>query len=161
MNPMSQYQSVDREAVWAALFAWFQSEMPAGMFASMGRKHKLPPDLGTAEQPAFFLVQVKEQHKPKPRGVPTQLVLHGYIILYFQAPGVDEDIGQETVLAATQMNQMLLAIDNALQPDNLIAGVFTLGGLVSHCWIDGDTDMDPGIFGSQAAAILPIHILVP
>ncbi|HVJ09267.1 MAG TPA: hypothetical protein VM554_12875 [Acidisarcina sp.] len=158
MNP---YQSVDREALWAALFAWFQSKLPAGMFVSIGRKHKPPPDLGIAEQPALFLIQTKEQHLPKPRGVPTRLMLEGYIILYCQAPVVDEDVGQETTLAATQLNAMLKAIDDALQPDNLVDGVFTLGGRFSHCWIEGETSLDPGIFGAQAAAILPLKILVP
>jgi hypothetical protein len=217
----SQYQSVNREAIWAALFSWFQSKLTApeweastayalnaivtdpqghlqqattggtsgatapawndsggtttdgtaptqitwqdtgAGFVSMGRKLKPPPDLGVAEQPAFFLVEGQEEHKPRPRGVPTQLLMHGFIIFYFQAPVVDEDIGQETVLAATQMNQMLLAIDSALEPDNPIAGVFTLGGTVSHCWIEGKTTKNPGTFGPQAFAMIPIHILAP
>lgn len=213
-----QYKAVDREAVWAALFAYFQGILtappwaastaytlgqvrtdPEGHlqkvttpgtsganpptwndaggttadlsplvwtdtgpgFVSVGRKHVAPPDLVTAAQPAMFLIQVKETHQPKPRGVPTKLVLHGFIILYVPAPVADEDIGAETVLAATVLNQLYKAIDAALEPDDPGSAVFTLGGMVSHCWIEGDTDQDPGIFGPQAAAILPIHILVP
>jgi hypothetical protein len=215
---LQQYQAVNREAIWASLFAYFQGKLwappwvagtaytlgqvvtdPQGHlqkvttagtsgatapawndaggttpdlsplvwtdtgpgFVSMGRRHVAPPDLVTAAQPAMFLIQVKEQHAPRPRGVPTKLVLHGYLILYVPAPVADEDIGAETVLAATTLNQLYQAIDAALEPDNVGQGVFTIGGLVSHCWIEGDTDQDPGIFGSQAAAILPIHILVP
>jgi len=157
-NP--QYAAVDREAIWAALFAWFQGQV-GSLFVSMGRRHIAPPDLVTAAQPAFFLIGVKESHKPRPRGLPTQLILHGFIILYAPAPVADEQIGAETVLAATTLNTLFNAIDAALTPDDPIQGVFTLGGLVSHCWIEGDTDLDPGIFGSQAAAILPVHILVP
>jgi hypothetical protein len=130
-------------------------------FVSIGRKHKAPPDLTMAEQPALFVVQVKEEHKPKPRGVPNRLVLHGFLILYVAAPVANEIIGQETVLAATTLNTLFQAIDQALLPDNLTQGAFTLGGLVSHCWIDGDTDQDPGIWGAQAAAVIPLHILVP
>lgn len=157
---MSVYQSIDREAIWAALFAYFQTKL-SGQFTVMGRKHKMPPDLTTAEQPAFFLVQVKESHGPKPKGVPTRLTLHGFIILYALAPTIDQPVGAETALAATTLNDMYKAIDQALLPDNLGTGAFTLGGLVSHCWIEGETDQDPGILSDQAAAILPIHILVP
>jgi hypothetical protein len=213
-----QYQPVDREAIWSALFAYLQAKLcappwitgtvyalgavctdpsgglqraivpgtsgatlpafgvtPAAVpdgpdlqwqyqgagFVSMGRKHKPPPDLGPAEQPALFLIQVKETHVPKPRGVPTKLALHGFLIIYLEAPVADEYIGQETVLAAAQLNNLFFAIDSALEPDNVLSGVFTLNGTFSHCWIEGDTSQDPGIFGSQAAAIIPIHILVP
>lgn len=156
---MQQYSSVDREAVWAALFAHFQASL-SGQFVTLGRRHIMPPDLVQAMQPAFFLIQVKEGHKPTPRGVPTALTLHGFIILYAPSPVVDEAPGQETALAATALNGFFKAIDDALQPDTQ-GGVFTLGGLVSHCWIDGDTDMDPGIYSQQAAAILNLHILVP
>lgn len=130
-------------------------------FVSMGRKHIAPPDLVSAAQPACFVLGVKETHNPRPRGVPTKLTLHGFLILYAPAPVADEDIGAETQLGATFLNNLFFAIDAALEPDNIMQGVFTLGGLVSDCWIEGDTDLDPGIFGSQAAAILPIHMLVP
>jgi hypothetical protein len=144
--------TADNDIVW--------QDTGAG-FVSMGRKHIAPPDLVTAAQPACFVIGVKETHNPRPRGVPTKLTLRGMLILYAPAPVADEDIGAETQLGATFLNDLFFAIDAALEPDNVVQGVFTLGGLVSDCWIEGDTDLDPGIFGSQAAAILPIHILVP
>ena len=156
------YFSINREAIWAGLFTYFQNNTGlASQFVSMGRRHVQPPELVLALQPAFFLVQVKEQHEPPKGGMPTRLCLHGFIIIYVPAPVVDEDIGQETVLAATTLNQIYKAIDDALQPDNPGTGKFTIGGLATHCWIEGDTDQDPGLFGQQAAAILPIRILVP
>lgn len=157
---MIPYTSVDREAIWVALYNWMVLQV-GPQFTSIGRKHIAPPDLIYAAQPALFVVQVKESHMPaKPPGAPTKLILHGFFIVYCPAPTVDEDIGAETVLAATTMNGLLRAIDDAMQPDSP-NGKFTLGGLVEHCWIEGDTDMDPGIFGDQAAAILNLHILVP
>lgn len=131
-------------------------------FVLIGRKHKAPPDLSPVEQPALFVVQVKETHVPqKPPGAPTKLVLHGFLIIYLTASAVNEDVGTETLLAATQLNALFTALDQVLLPDDPISGKFTLGGLVTHCWIEGDTDQDPGILGQQAAAILPVHILVP
>ena len=162
---LNQYAAVNREAVWAALYAWLQSQL-GGSFTSMGRKHVAPPDLTIADQPALFQVAGKEVHIPqKPPGAPPKIVLRGWLILYVYDQSHDEDIGSEQLLAETTLNNLLMAIDTALAPDTVAAipggeGKFTLGGLVTHCWIEGDSDLDPGIFGPQAAAILPLNILV-
>jgi hypothetical protein len=164
---LNQYTAVNREAIWAALFAWFQSQL-GGQFQTMGRKHVAPPDLTIADQPAFFQVAGKEVHFPRQStfsGMPVRLQLKGFLILYLFDASPDEDIGQEQLLAETTLNGMLKAIDAALTPDMVPSlpggeGKFTLGGLVTHCWIEGDSDLDPGIFGPQCAAIVPINILV-
>ena len=160
MSWLTQYQAVDREAIWAALFAQFQSQLSA-QFASMGRKHVSPPQLSVADQPAFFQVAAREKRWTKPPGTATQLQLEGFLIVYVFDESPAEDIGQEKLLAETTLNNLLKAIDAALEPDNLATGKFTIGGLATHCWIEGNADLDPAIFGPQAAAILPIHILVP
>ena len=157
---LSQYAAVNREAIWAALFAWLQSQL-SGSFVSMGRKHVPPPDLTAAEQPALFQVAGKEIHIPqKVPGAPPKLLLRGWLILYIFDKSPAEDIGQELLLAETTLNTLLQAIDSALVPDDLGTGKFTIGGKVTHCWLEGDSDLDPGVFGPQAAAILPINILV-
>ena len=127
----------------------------------MSRKHLMPPDLTFEAQPAFFLVQTKESRAGSMQGTPNKLALHGFIILYLSAPETNELPGEETALASSLLNEIFQAIDYALVPDNMQTGKFTLGGLVTHCWIEGELDQDPGIFTAQAAAILPIHILVP
>jgi hypothetical protein len=130
-------------------------------FAAMGRKHKKPPTLTRAEQSSLFVVQAKETHIPQgPPGMPQKLVLHGFLIIYLLGPTVIENIGDETWLAATELNGLSTAIDNAFQPDHVSSGKFTLGGLVTHCWIQGDASQDPGILGPQCAAIKPLHILI-
>jgi hypothetical protein len=155
------YSGVDREAIWAALFALLQSKLSAS-YITMGRHHVMPPALSPEQQPALFAVPVRETRGPRPPGVPVKLTLDGYLILYFQAPSpLLEKIGSETVLGATTLNGLLKGIDDALEPDNPTTGKLTLGGLVDHCWIEGDADMDTGIFTQQGAAIVPIRILVP
>lgn len=164
---LNQYAAVNREAIWAALFAWLQSQLGT-QFKSMGRKHIAPPDLTITDQPALFQVAGKEIHLPKQSsfsGLPVRLQLKGWLILYLYDSSPNEDIGQEKLLAETTLNNLLQAVDAAFTPDIVPtvpggAGKFTLGGLVTHCWIEGDSDLDPGIFGPQAAAILPINILV-
>ena len=130
-------------------------------FVSVGRKHKAPPRLTRAEQPALFVIGMKEDRVPqKYPGVPNRLILHGFLILYLMAPQANEDVGTEQELAATELNLRLRAIDDLLLPDRL-TGKFTLGGLVEHCWIEGTVSLDPAVLGPQAAALVPIHILVP
>jgi hypothetical protein len=64
------------------------------------------------------------------------------------------------------MNTLLGAVDDALAPDGPKQpwnpqNVQTLGGLVEHCWTEGDTDKDPGISTNQGFAVIPVYILVP
>ena len=165
---LAQYAAIDREAIWAALFAWLKSKLlatasPPGPFVAMSRKHTPPPGLVKADQPALFQVAVKEIHLPKSStfsGMPVKLQLKGFLVLYAYDDSPDEDIGSETVLSETTMNNLLFAIDGMFIPDDLGTGKFTIGGLVTHCWIEGDSDFDPGIFGPQCAAILPLNILI-
>jgi hypothetical protein len=154
------YAGVDREAIWAALFAYLQTQLSAS-FVTMGRKHIQPPALSLDAQPALFLLQIRERRQGSKRGLPNEIVLHGLIVLYVPAPATDELPGQEQELAATALNGFFQAIDDAMRPDNQMTGKFTIGGLVEDCAIEGEVDQDPGIFGPQAAAILPIRIVVP
>jgi hypothetical protein len=158
---MGLYSGVDREACWAALFAKLQTALGDDL-VTMSRQHIMPPTLTPEQQPALFLVQARETRKPTPAGAPVQLVLNGFLILYLQVPApLDEIPGEETTLAATQMNALLQSVDDAMQPDDLTTGRLTLGGLITHGWIEGDVEMDPGIFSQQGAAILPVKMLVP
>lgn len=158
---MGQYSGVDREPIWAALFALLQAKVGSS-YQTIGRHHVQPPQLAAEMQPALFLVQSRETRMSKPPGTPVRLLLSGFIVLYFQAPApLLEGIGAETVVGATALNALLKGIDDALQPDDICVGKLTLGGLVTHCWLEGDVDMDTGIYTQQGAAILPLRILVP
>jgi hypothetical protein len=162
---MGLYDAIDREACWAALLALLEAKLitepVSPQLITLSRRHKMPPQLALEEQPALFVVQTRESRKPTPPGMPVQLTLHGFLILYAPMPAVmDEAAGQETALGATVMNDLLQAIDNALRPDG-VDGKLTLGGLVTHCWLEGDVDMDTGITSQQGAAILPVAMLVP
>lgn len=158
---MGLYSGVDREAIWAALFALLQAQVGAS-YVTLSRHHVMPPTLIADLQPALFLVQSRETRGISVKGATVKLTLSGFLVVYFQAPApLLEDIGSETVVGATALNALLKGIDDALQPDNPCTGKLTLGGLVTHCWIDGDVDMDTGIYTQQGAAIVPLRILVP
>lgn len=151
--------SINRETIYSALFSRLQTQL-AGSFTTIGRRHVMPPDLGPAQQPALFVCGVRESHEPHPViRTSGKLKLMAMLFVYCYDSGINEQPGQEAQLGATQMNTLLAAIDDALAPD--ISGFQTLGGLVYHCWVEGDTDIDPGILGQQAAAFVPVNMLVP
>ena len=156
----NQYSSVDREVIWSALFAHFQSKLKDN-FVTMSRRHVMPPELPVEAQPAFFQLQLRERREGSKRGLPNMMVLSGFLIIYLPSPSTGEILGSETLLAATQLNAIYKAIDDALLPDNAQTGKFTIGGLVTECLIAGEIVQDPGIFSDQATAMLPIHLLVP
>lgn len=160
---MGLYDGIDREARWVALFTLLTTKLASAGIVTFSRKHLQPPTLTPEQQPALFLVQARETRRGTPViGAPVQLILNGFIILYLQGPAsLDEVVGQETELAATQLNALLKGIDDSLAPDSVVTGKQTLGGLVTHCWIEGDTEMDDGIYSPQAAAILCVRMLVP
>ncbi len=161
MPSQPAYAAPPTEPIWAALFALLQAKLAAS-YVTMSRRHTRPPALVADQQPALFLVQARRTFTPRPPGVPVKLTLSGFVILYFQcpAPGLDP-VGAETVLGATTLNQLADGVAAAFAPDDTLTGKLTLGGLVTHCWLEGDADEDPGIYTQQGAAILPVKILVP
>jgi hypothetical protein len=130
-------------------------------FVSMGRKHVKPPQLKTPDQPALFQVFAEETGIPqKPPGNPAKLLMKGFLVVYAYNPSPQENIGQEQLLGETIINNILFAIDGALQPDDPNSGKFTIGGLVTHCWREGRAVIDPGIFGNQLGALLPLNVFI-
>lgn len=158
--------SVNREAIYAAVLSLFQAKL-ASNFTTIGRRHRAPPkDLTSAQQPALFICEAQEQTVPKPPGTSGKKTLRALLFVYAWIPGLIEAAGAETVIPGAVINGLLQNIDDALAPSGSSQpwapqNVQTLGGLVSHCWIEGDTDIDPAIFGQQAVAVIPLHILVP
>jgi hypothetical protein len=162
--------SIDREQIYTALFNRLKGKLAGSSLVTIGRRHIAPPSLSPAQQPALFVCGVGESSDPKPRGTTGKLKLTAVLFLYAWESAVNETPGTEHDLAATQINQLRKAIDDALAPTKVFPngaefpdpnGVQTLGGLVSHCWTEGDTLIDPGIEGQQAFVTIPISILVP
>jgi hypothetical protein len=147
---------VNREPIYVALFDLL-SEALGDTLTTIGRRHipSPPPEM----QPALFICGVRESEDPHPRLAGGKLTLDVIMFLYVWGSGINEVPGQETVLTSTTINQILLAIGTAIGVP--VGQSQTLGGLVQHCWIQGNTDIDPGIFGQQAVAVIPVKILVP
>jgi hypothetical protein len=137
-----------REPIYEALFAVL-SAIPNLVTTSRRLQHW--SDVPAASQPALFQSQKKELQVPK-KGFPAKVTLQCDIYLYVNT---GNDL---SVTPATTINPLMDAIEAALAP-NPATGVQTLGGTVSHCWIEGEIMSDEGVLGPQGVLIIPVFIL--
>lgn len=147
--------AIVRETIWKALFAKLTA---SASFETAARRPYLPPDNTVAvplNQPAIFLVEGDEEQTQR-RNLPNTAVLTGQIWIYCKTPDPQTP-------GATILNPLLDAVDAAMAPDDVAQNVMTLGGLVTHCWIEGKVikvvgDLNPD---GQCFASIPVRILVP
>jgi hypothetical protein len=144
---------MNRELVYAALYAKLAAS--AG-FVTTSRKLRHWSDVAAEEQPALFVIQTNEPVQQQ-RGMPPKWTLrvNAYIYVNTQAQSDTE------VVPSQLLNPLLDAVEAVLAPDDVANYVQTLGGLVSHCWIEGPIETSEGCLGDQEVAIVPIAMLVP
>lgn len=147
--------NVTRETVYAALFALLSN---VDGFVTYSRRLKHWSNVIAEEQPALFQVQGHQAPQQTGRGIPPKWLLRAELYVYVNA-GKDS-----SVVPAISLNKLLDSIEAALKPStgtDLMQNVQTLGGIVSHCWLDGEIEVFDGALGEQSIAIVPISILVP
>jgi hypothetical protein len=137
----------NRETAYVALFSLFQG---LGVFKSCTRRLKHWQDVPAEDQPALFMEHAGEVASIV-RGQPTRIVLEVNIWIYVRSDS--QPVG-------TVLNPLLDAVEKALQPQNDGDHVLTLGGVVHHVWIEGQTQIFEGNLGEEAVAIVPIKMLV-
>jgi hypothetical protein len=123
-----------------------------GQLAYTSRKVKLWADL--TAQPALCQAEPKEAIS-QVTGLPSKRLLKAsWMLFHSTATG-------SLIPPTITNNNALDAIEALLAPPDDGTGRQTLGGLVHHCWIEGDIFKDPGDLDDQALLIVPISILVP
>ena len=153
--------ALDREALTLALFNRLVAALPALKFSSrrpIGWEE-------VPEQPALILVKDSEG-AVSVKGQPTVWALAFSAVIYTQ------NSDDPTESPETQQNALLNAVEAALERtkgETALAGAAfmdtpddprtTLGGLCSHCWINGTVESDGGSMGRQGVLIIPIEIL--
>lgn len=139
-----------REAIEVALFILLSAS--AG-YITTSRKMVLWDQLGPDQKPALYLQVPGEDHlHEQAEGIPDVTVLTANVFIYAHVG--DGQVG------STILNALLDALSTALTP-NVMTGRTTLGGLVSHVWIEGTVFRDPGDLDNEAVAVVPLRILVP
>jgi hypothetical protein len=144
---------MDREAVFNALFARATAVAwgdPPARFAYAARRVRLYPDLPAL--PALCQAEHDETHVATAGLYPKRTLGAAWMIHHATA--------DPQATPASVNNAILDAVEAQLSPDSA-DGCCTLGGLVAHCWIEGEVFKDPGDLDGQALLIVPIRMLVP
>lgn len=137
-----------REDIYIALF---QRLSACAEFITASRRMRHWSDVAPADQPALFQCEPRQIAQRSP-GLDTVWLLPVDAYVYVNT-GADRDMAPGRI-----MNPLLDAISAALAPDNPMTNKCTLGGLVVHCWIEGEIETDEGALGDQGVAIIPIVI---
>jgi hypothetical protein len=143
---------MNREAIYTALFSLVSG---SASFVTTGRRVKLWSDMNPSDFPALFVNQRDNGYSRGGEHVPAKVTLEADIIIY-TSTGLDPN-----VVPATELNNLLDAIDTALAPSPVPNSRQTLGGLVEHCWIEGQIIVVPGDSDGIGLAMIPVKILVP
>ncbi len=135
--------NVARESVMAALLAKlgavaFSSPVNgASSFVTIGRRLKLFTDVPKSQRPALFVLEHREQQAYQNEALPAKTILSVDLFVYI-------DSSDQHCVPAIALNTIMDAIEAALKPGPLDNARQTLGGLVSHCRLDGPVLKDPG-----------------
>lgn len=137
-----------RKAIYAALFNKIKT-IPG--IVTTSKKLKMWSDVSPAQQPHISMRRLNDAPVQQ-RGVPTKWYMHRELYLYVIDKGPDGP--------GDKLDDLLDSIISiALAHDHPSKDVCTLGGLVEHCWISGEIQIDDGSLDGQGVAIIPIEIL--
>jgi hypothetical protein len=151
--------NVAREAVMAALVAKlngvvFSAPVNGQMsFVSVSRRLKLWSDVPKSQRPALFVSEHREQPSYQSEALPIKTTMSVDLFVYI-------DSSDFNTTPAIALNVMLDALDAALRPLPADNNRQTLGGLVSHCRIDGQVLKDPGDLDGDGLLWVPIKLFV-
>jgi hypothetical protein len=143
--------AIVRETYYAALFALLESVVTTPALVTIGRKVRVLDGMNDGELPALFMA-VGKQPTTRQQSIAKHR-LEAHVFLYAANP--DQNTTADMVL-----NGLIDAVEAALEPSPGFTNQ-TLGGVVSHCWIEGDTEVFAGPLGTRAAAIVPVVMVVP
>ncbi len=156
-----------REAAFSALWAltagvsWVPDPahpLVTRTWVTRNRRSKLFADVAAGQQPAIFQWEHGEQIAQKTK-MPYRRMWYAKWLVY-QITASDD-----AVAGGIENNMILDALQAAIAPRPTDPGFNdernTLGGLVWHCFFDGEIFKDPGDIDAQAMMVIPVTMLVP
>lgn len=122
-------------------------------------------------QPALFLFDGvglgggTDQFDPRGRGSPGVVTLSKTIVIYATLPGGGSPAGPSGLVPGGEVfNPLIEAVEEAMAtPDSASQNCLTIGGLVSHCWLEGNGMMMTGEIdetAGQGMLTLPVKIMM-
>lgn len=149
---MSGMPWTTREQIGAAF--WNLVSVAPGFRASSRRFVHWDQVSGADQLPFMTLIKTGEQRVRQDDGTAV-IHLFYHLLVYTMA-------GDPTVASETQMNDLLDAVDQAVQPTGTdMQGRQTLGGLVYWCQPRGRVFVDAGDTDGKGVAAVPFEILAP
>ena len=147
--------SQKRENVLSALFSLmsgvsFSLQGGAGGFKTVSRKLKHWSDVSVSDRPALFMSCHGETPVYRAENLPAYQKLSVHVYVYLSTRDV-------SIIGDIDISSILDAFDAALSPGPGEQRQ-TLGGLVSHCRVDGDILRDPGDLDGEGLIIIPISL---
>lgn len=140
---------MNREAIYSALFDLLKKMDGINEFSRILAHWD---DVSPSMQPALYMTVVS-QNAEQVTGFPTKYTLDAKVWIYTHRD-------TSGVVPSVAINQILDELDAVLKPPAGPSFKQTLGGLVEHCWINGEIVTDEGTLGNQAVATVPIRMLV-
>lgn len=170
--------SVLREQVMDALLAYLEAGCGA-TFQTYSRRFITWEKLAALLQggaavppmPALYLIDSiglgggVDHWDPRGRASPSVVTLTRTIVIYDTLPNGASPQGQDgTTPGGTVFHPLIEAVENCLAvPDSQSQNALTLGGLVSHCWLEGDGMMMTGELDDvrgQGMQTMPVKIML-
>ena len=144
-----------RETVLSALFSLmsnvsFSLQGGAGGFKTTSRRLKHWSDVSVSDRPALFMTCHGETPTYRAENLPAYQKLSVHVYVYLSTADAN-------IVGDTDISLILDAFDTALSPGPGEQRQ-TLGGLVSHCRVDGDILRDPGDMDGEGIIIVPISV---
>ena len=140
-----------REPVFAALLVKLQT-ISASVVKEVTRRQVPLANVAPASFPVIYMRQPSMRALQTPN-LPERHVAVVDLLIYADAGDA------ASTIKSTIYNGILDAIDAALAPSAL-EDKQTLGGLVAHCWAEGDQPIDENVLGRYCLGAVPVMIEV-
>lgn len=139
---------MDREAVYSALFDKLKTLSGVKTFS---RRLRHWEEVADYEQPAVFLAPVEENIEPRGREGSLH-TMRANVYLYVHSHAEEG--------AAAELNRLLDRLVALLNTPHPVTGEPSLPvSGVQYCRAEGTVELDEGLFGGQAFALVPVKIL--
>lgn len=150
---------VDAVEALVAGIVWPASSPNAGqtIFKVVSQRMRLPDEVDAdAQMPALYIADHGETYNPQGERLPPSTTIN-YGLYIYTSFGRDPQ-----TVPSRLMNTILDQIDRAFKAArDPVTEACTLGGLVSHAWVEGEVVKVPGELDGIGLAIVPVKVLVP
>jgi hypothetical protein len=121
-------------------------------FKSISRRLVLWADCPKGERPALYITDHNESTQYKQENNPGLTTMRVDLYIYIDSSDMNS-------VPSTDINTILDAVETALAPMKGMEQKQTLGGLVSHCRIEGEVLKDPGDLDGDGLLMIPISVM--